>query len=136
MLYIFCGAWCVVIVLIVVIYLLVRNDSDHDGDHDDADEDFRSCPESTCDREVKKGCAVLNPFVWPYSGSNFFDASEIENKESFRGGIDVPRCGNERRYGDAHGVPLDQVDTAHDALAINQTQDKFIREPDHEVMTC
>lgn len=46
-------------------------------------ESFRSCAGTPCDGHMpRNGIAVVNPFVWPYSGTPYLDDLYILNKDT------------------------------------------------------
>jgi hypothetical protein len=128
---------CVVLLVIVImiIYLMTRNQYAFQKSRESYGacyKDLANCPEN-----ITKGQLVLNPFVWPYSGSSNFDATlsksrlDIENFDN-RGTTppgDVPAYAS--RIGDFTGVAQNQLDTANDHRLRSLQQ-----EPDHDILTC
>lgn len=100
------------ILLVLIIYLVWL--------YGTRSEQYRSCPEKGCSREVVKGCPAINPFVWPWSGGACYDVPKegFEDHEDFSSGS---KCAIESR---------DHVDDSNDNLSRSLRQ-----EYDHETLS-
>ena len=132
-----CDVWCIVLAIIIVAYLLTTHWwSMSKGQQ--SRESYGACYKNLgdCPKDLMKGQLVLNPFVWPYSGSPNFDEKLSAKRlklENFDNRAMTPRDDTPAyasRVGDFTGTPQNQLDTSND----NELR-SLQQEPDHPLLS-
>lgn len=136
---IICGLWCAVMLIVIVIFLLIREYL-MQRPCTKASEKYRACPDiDDCPASTKSGC-VLNPFVWPFSGSSNFDNNLSKKRldlENFTNPCNVRKDEDPapdtplRGYVDWNGVAPGQLEDSGDHGLRSMSQ-----EYDHDTLSC
>lgn len=137
---IICGLWCAVMLIVICLFLLIREWL-RNRPCKKTPEQYRACPDvDDCPKDASSGC-VLNPYVWPFSGSSNFDNNlskkrlDMENfsNRSCSSGFNEPTDTDTplRGYVDWSGVAPGQLEDSSD-----HGLRSIVQEYDHATLSC